>query len=49
MDFEGRVSAHSRKNFQLIDEFNDNNVYLQVGRISENKFIMDVKYPFSLF
>ena len=48
MDFDGRVSAQSRKNFQLVDEFDDKRIALQFGRVAEHKFIMDVQYPFSM-
>lgn len=49
MDFHGRVTSQSKKNFQLTDEFDMSKVYLQFGRQSDNKFSMDVAYPFSLF
>lgn len=47
IDFEGRVTQESVKNFQLIDE--DNKVYMQFGKFDANVFNLDVGYPFSLF
>lgn len=49
MDFNGRVTSKSKKNLQLTDEFDDSKVYLQFGRLTDNKFSMDVAYPFSLY
>lgn len=49
MDFNGRVASQSKKNFQLTDEYDQSKIYLQFGRLSDNKFSMDVAYPFSLF
>lgn len=47
-DYQGRVSSPSKKNFQLVDEFDESKVYLQFGRNGKQTFSMDVSYPFSL-
>ena len=49
LNFNGRVDKASVKNFQLIDDFDDNKIYMQFGRIGKHKFNMDVAFPFSLF
>ena len=50
MDFAGRVTSASKKNFQLTDEYDSSKVYLQFGRFNTNdQFSMDVAYPFSLY
>jgi len=51
LDFKGRVSRASVKNFQLVDAIRDpkhDNVILQHGRVGTNKFTMDVKHPMSV-
>ena len=49
LNFNGRVDKASVKNFQLIDEYDDNKIYMQFGRIGQQDFNMDVAYPTSLF
>ena len=49
LNFNGRVDKASVKNFQLIDEYDDNKIYMQFGRIGQTDFNMDVAYPCSLF
>lgn len=49
LNFNGRVDKASVKNFQLIDDFDDNKIYMQFGRIGKHKFNMDVAFPFSIF
>ena len=49
LDFQGRVSQQSKKNFQLTDEFDSSKIYLQFGRAGKETFNMDVAHPFSLF
>lgn len=49
LNFNGRVDKASVKNFQLIDEFDDNRIHMQFGRIGKQNFNMDVAFPFSLF
>ncbi len=49
LNFNGRVDKASVKNFQLIDEYDDNHIYMQFGRIGKDDFNMDVAFPISLF
>ena len=49
LNFNGRVDKASVKNFQLIDDFDDNKIYMQFGRIGKHKFNMDVAFPCSIF
>ena len=49
LNFNGRVDKASVKNFQLIDEYDDNHIYMQFGRVGSQNFNMDVAYPASLF
>ena len=50
LNFNNRVNLASVKNFQLIEpNGNDENVVLQFGKASNDDFIMDVKWPMSLF
>ena len=49
LNFNGRVDKASVKNFQLIDEYDDNHIYMQFGRVGQQNFNMDVAYPCSLF
>lgn len=46
LNFDGRVTMASVKNFQLVFE-NSQDVILQFGRIGKDKFTMDFKYPLS--
>jgi len=45
LNFKGRVTKASVKNFQLIDSANYDDVLLQFGRVGDNKFNMDFTYP----
>jgi tubby-related protein 1 len=52
LNFSGRVTMASVKNFQLINQTNDNDnekVIMQFGRTGNNEFIMDVQWPMSIF
>ena len=49
LNFNKRVSLASVKNFQLIDPNNEEDVVLQFGKSTSDEFIMDVKWPMSLF
>lgn len=49
LNFNGRVDKASVKNFQLIDEFDDNRIHMQFGRIGKQNFNMDVAFPYSIF
>ena len=35
LNFNGRVDKASVKNFQLIDEYDDNHIYMQFGRVGQ--------------
>jgi tubby-related protein 1 len=48
LNFHGRVDKPSVKNFQLIDTVNEDYVYLQFGRVGDDAFNMDVRWPMSL-
>lgn len=49
LNFNGRVTEASVKNFQLVTEENQNHVILQFGKISKNAFTMDYMWPISAF
>lgn len=50
LDFGDRVKKPCVKNFQLVKQFDDDeSVYLQFGRISENEFSLDFAHPWSPF
>lgn len=49
LNFNGRVDKASVKNFQLIDEYDDNKIYMQFGRIGKDDFNMDCAFPMSIF
>jgi tubby-related protein 1 len=49
LNFHGRVDKASVKNFQLVDERDEEKIYLQFGRISETNFNLDFQWPFSPF
>ena len=49
LNFNGRVDQASVKNFQLVDEYDDNHEFMQFGRVGKHLFNMDVQYPFSIF
>lgn len=36
LNFNGRVDKASVKNFQLIDEYDDNKIYMQFGRVGKH-------------
>ena len=42
---KGRVTVASVKNFQLVDERDENRVVLQFGKCSDDMFTMDYSYP----
>ncbi|KAJ2373014.1 Tubby- protein 2, partial [Coemansia sp. RSA 2607] len=45
LDFEGRVSVPSVKNFQLVHPDEDAYVVLQFGRVADHMFTLDMRYP----
>ncbi|CAD5114309.1 DgyrCDS3449 [Dimorphilus gyrociliatus] len=46
LNFNGRVKRASVKNFQIV-HMHDDDIVLQFGKVDEEVFIMDYKYPFS--
>lgn len=49
LNFNGRVTMASVKNFQLVDPEEQNTVVLQFGRVGKDEFTMDLQYPMSPF
>lgn len=49
LNFNGRVTASSVKNFQLCDARNPSRVVLQFGKCEDNKFALDYQYPLTAF
>lgn len=47
LNYYGRASVASVKNFQLVHPETPEQVFLQLGKISNNTFILDFQYPFS--
>jgi hypothetical protein len=47
LDFRGRVTQPSVKNFQLVHESDENYIIMQFGRVAEHEFTMDYQYPMS--
>uniref|UniRef100_A0A0X3NN03 Tubby-like protein n=2 Tax=Schistocephalus solidus TaxID=70667 RepID=A0A0X3NN03_SCHSO len=45
LNFHGRVTQASVKNFQIVPKADENNVLMQFGRVSEDVFSMDFEYP----
>jgi len=54
LDFRGRVTLASVKNFQLVagnnetDAENASPIVLQFGKVGKNTFTMDFQYPLSV-
>ena len=49
LNFNGRVTMASVKNFQLVDPDEQNTVVLQFGRVDKDEFTMDLQWPMSPF
>jgi hypothetical protein len=49
LDFKYRALEPSTSNLQIIDEFNKNNVLLQLGKVNNRCYNLDFKYPFNAF
>eukprot|EP00043_Microstomoeca_roanoka_P006144 m.60566 g.60566 ORF g.60566 m.60566 type:complete len:408 (+) comp13294_c0_seq1:393-1616(+) len=47
LNFGGRVTRASVKNFQIVHESDENYIILQFGRVEEHGFTMDFQYPMS--
>lgn len=48
LNFNKRVSTASVKNFQLVNQYDPDVVYLQFGRAGKETFTMDVRHPLSI-
>lgn len=49
LNFNGRVTMASVKNFQLVDPEEQNSVVLQFGRVAKDEFTMDMQWPITPF
>jgi tubby-related protein 1 len=49
LNFRGRVSIPSVKNFQLVPENDVDNIICQFGKIDDDRFHLDFKAPFNAF
>jgi len=49
LNFYGRVSRASAKNFQLVMPEDPNTIYLMFGKIGRDSFHLDYRCPFSMF
>lgn len=49
LNFNGRVTMASVKNFQLVDPDEQNAVVLQFGRVGKDEFTMDMQHPICPF
>mmetsp|Transcript_1456 Transcript_1456/g.4301 ORF Transcript_1456/g.4301 Transcript_1456/m.4301 type:complete len:385 (-) Transcript_1456:127-1281(-) len=47
LDFRGRVTEASIKNFQLVRSQDDEQPYVQFGRVGRGAFHLDLRFPFS--
>ncbi|MFH4976859.1 hypothetical protein AB6A40_003568 [Gnathostoma spinigerum] len=47
LNFHGRVTQASVKNFQIVHEADPDYIVMQFGRITEETFTMDFRYPLS--
>lgn len=48
LNFNGRVTMASVKNFQLVEPEDQNHLILQFGRVGKDEFNMDVQWPMSI-
>jgi tubby and related proteins len=49
LNFNGRVTMASVKNFQLVTPEDQDSVVLQFGRVAKDEFTMDFQWPMSPF
>ncbi|CAD6191773.1 unnamed protein product [Caenorhabditis auriculariae] len=47
LNFHGRVTQASVKNFQIVHEADQEYIVMQFGRVSDEHFTMDFRYPLS--
>lgn len=45
LNFHGRVTQASVKNFQIVHDSDNDYVVMQFGRVAEDVFTMDYRYP----
>lgn len=49
LNFHGRVTVPSVKNFQLVADPDHENIILQFGKVDKDLYTMDYQYPISAF
>jgi len=49
LNFNGRVTQASVKNFQLYEQKDEQNQFMQFGRTGKDEFSLDVQWPMSLY
>ena len=49
LNFHGRVSVPSIKNFQIVSDFDIDHIVLQFGKVNDDRFHLDFKTPFNAF
>ena len=49
LNFRGRVSVPSIKNFQIVSDFDIDHIVLQFGKVNDDRFHLDFKTPFNAF
>ncbi|KAI9202859.1 uncharacterized protein BJ171DRAFT_162849 [Polychytrium aggregatum] len=47
LSFDGRVTVASVKNFQIVHDHDLDYIVMQFGRVSSNRFNLDIQYPLS--
>lgn len=45
LNFHGRVTQSSVKNFQMVHNSNEDHIIMQFGRVSDDVFTLDYRYP----
>lgn len=48
LNFHGRVTQESGKNFQFIDTYDESKIYLQFGKVDKDHYVLDFAFPFSI-
>lgn len=49
LNFNGRAHKPSAKNFQLVEDKNENKVHLLLGKVNKQVFNLDFEWPLSPF
>ena len=49
LDFKGRATCSSVKNFILVKSENDKREYILFGKVGKDVFNLDVRHPFTIF